>query len=783
MQPIKTPLQEVAVKAEEVWGPALGGRDKEENLRAVLASMEKNRTLFELGMTIQEAIKRRDHESIVEDYNKARRLADDAKDIAERAASNGMALSEQEMHQIIVTARMWSDVSQQVDAFKRDVWRRLAGTHFTKQPATEDDRPEEYMELIGVLLELGVEDNPIWVWLLSRYDYLKSKVSSTAERSRVEIEILRRRLASAEKPSPKMVAMHMRAASEAQGFGSVHSLDSPKVIEFWEHVHNSLKALLAVQGGILGEVIEFWETAQSFIDGKAQRSLPSGPNGSARQHHRLSADGVRELENGAIAILTLMRDNVASLFVDAPIDDISALFSPIPETPDSPEAPKTPKTPKSALLSPFSDTRFRFDANNVPPPSPRRGDSWEKYAFWPPNSNSLSGIRYLSMILQLVGTATSEMASLRVERDAARANEELRAFIVNVREKCSQAANSAWAVDAEHCKDLEDWTRMAQRPELTKMPSRFMAFESNTLTGMQRILFLSDAASRSDAERVVPPPSAKLLQAVRTNFVTSLYKTLTGMVENVKKPSGLEQNIEEEGESLIIPAHAATIGDTVSYGVDSTKKNVRALLTLSNLYNLRAEVVPQLISQFETNFSVKLTEESKTIADVFNDIDARLFQSYVNPIATKLSNIINAGILSPSWAPAAGQHPTDARPYVYNVLLELVGVHTEVSTTAPPLTPNILKHLLERLTESLNEAFKKRPNYNLAALMQATLDVEFVAQTLNNYTTDKAGEMQSQIYVALDTRTDNDARMRLQDELKEMRGILKKLKEATRGEL
>lgn len=83
---------------------------------------------------------------------------------------------------------------------------------------------------------------------------------------------------------------------------------------------------------------------------------------------------------------------------------------------------------------------------------------------------------------------------------------------------------------------------------------------------------------------------------------------------------------------------------------------------------------------------------------------------------------------------------------------------------------------------ALIEAFKRRTHYSLPALMQATLDVEFMAQTLNNYTTDKAGEVQSQIYLALDERTDNDARAKLQGELPEMRGILKKLRESTKGE-
>jgi exocyst complex component 2 len=205
------------------------------------------------------------------------------------------------------------------------------------------------------------------------------------------------------------------------------------------------------------------------------------------------------------------------------------------------------------------------------------------------------------------------------------------------------------------------------------------------------------------------------------------------------------------------------------------------LMTLSNLANLRSEAIPQLISQFETNFSVKLTEETKTIRDVLGQIDAKLFQSYVKPTVDKLAQTIHEGILSPDWAPSTTR-PTDGRPYVYNVLLMLVLVHSEVSTTATTLTNQILSYMLEQASIALINAFKQRPRYTLPALMQATLDVEFMAQTLNNYTTDRAGEVQSQIYLALDERTDNEARARLQGELPEMRATLKKLRENTKGE-
>lgn len=206
------------------------------------------------------------------------------------------------------------------------------------------------------------------------------------------------------------------------------------------------------------------------------------------------------------------------------------------------------------------------------------------------------------------------------------------------------------------------------------------------------------------------------------------------------------------------------------------------LLTLSNLQALRATVVPSLNTQFENAFSVKLTDETKTIRDVLSQIDARLFQSYTRPSVDSLRRVIRAGVSAADWVPSPSAKPHSVRPYVYEALLGLVLVHTQVSTTAASLTSEVLSYLLEQASRELLEAFRTRPRYNLEALMQATLDVEFVAQTLSHYTTDRASELQSAIYQELDGRTDNDARARLQAELPEMRAVLKRLREASKSE-
>ncbi|KAF1811418.1 exocyst complex component Sec5 [Eremomyces bilateralis CBS 781.70] len=776
--PIKAPILEVAVRAEEVWGPALGSRDKEETLRAILGAVEKHRAIFELSVSIADSIKRRDNDSIVEEYARARKYADDARAMVEGALESGVQMQDREIEQVIVTARMWNDVESQVAKFKQGVWNRLAGTHFTRPgTAVEENEPEEHMELISILLELGVDDNPIWIWLLSRYDFLKNKIIATAERSKIEVEILRRRLASGERPSMKMIATHLRSAGSHGKPSNLATFDSTKVLEFWEHLYTTMNAMLSAQGGILGEVIEYWATAESFINGKAQQSLPPGIDGHGIRHHRLSTAGVDSLRTGARELISLIRDSIHAIFSDPPTEDISLLLSPIPNSPG------TPRTPASATLPPFSDTRFQFDPQHLPPPSPLRGDPWESYSFWPPFANSLSAAHYLGRLLNLLGTAASEMASLSIMRDGtgARPTESLKALINVARERCVAAVCAAWVADAENARVLEDWTRSADAKELTNLPTRLMAFEGTVLGSMQRMLYVSEAMNRQGSSEVVVPPSAKLLQQVRQQFVGSLYKALSGIVENAKRPRKAEREMwEVDPDSLLAPANKAGRVESGSV-VDSSNANTRILLTLSNLNAIRHDIVPHLITQFETDFSVQLASETSTIADLLSQIDAQLFHSYVDPLAASHRALLFAAIPSPDWAPT--QKPTATSSYVSDVLLSLVLTHTEVASAASPLLPRILQHLLEQLFEAMIGALGERKRYPLPALMQATIDCEFTAQTLMAYTTNKVTELQGAIYPMLDGKTDHEARFQLKNELPEMKMTLKRLKESTQGEL
>ncbi|KAL8834701.1 MAG: hypothetical protein Q9170_003645 [Blastenia crenularia] len=769
VQGIKAPLTEVAVKAEEIWGPALGGLAREETLTSIMASVESSGGIFEVGSALSDCIKRKDYGGLVEEYRKARCYVEDARATANQASTGPTVLTDPQVHQIFITARVWSSVDIQIDEFKRDTWKRLTNVEAPPSSAGPN-APDEPMALIGVLLELGVEDNPIWFWLLSRYDYLKTKITASFERSRVEIEILRRRLANADPPSPRTLVTHLKGPGDSTSQKVRPQLDTPAVVELWDLIRGSINNLLSTSGGLLGEVMEFWDRAQAFIDGRSQRTLPVGLDGQSRKHHRLSTDGVRDLQDGFIELIEMLRESVFDFFADPPIEDVSMLYSPLP--------PTTPNTPKSAVFAPFAhqDSRFRFDASNPPPPSPKRGEAWENFAFWPPYANALSGVHYLDIILTLVGGAATDLAGLRPIASSTKIQESFKALITGARERCVSAVVAAWLRDAHSFHLVETWTRSNERRDVTKMPGYFQAYQSNVLSGLQKLAYIPDMTSKANSSKLITPPTSAIFTSIKRDFSKTIYQLLSDMTRDAENPLSLQPLDPAASLPRLDPNNNySMVGHAESRGV-------RLLLSMSTIRLFQAELIPRLINQFETNFSVRLGDETKTFRDSLSQIEAKLFKSFTSESTSKLTSTIYAGITSPAWVPTTDR-PTELRPYVYEALLHLVYVHTEISTTTPPLLPPIISYLFEQIVMAFLSAFRARTErYTLAALMQATLDVEFVASILSQFTTARASELQSQVYQELDQRTDNSARMRLQNELPEMRAILKKLREGTRGE-
>ncbi|RPA85957.1 hypothetical protein BJ508DRAFT_234861 [Ascobolus immersus RN42] len=748
--PIRKPLNESSRKVQEIYGPILEDRGKEERYRALLVLLEKHRNILEIPSLLTESIKRRDYDAIVEEYQRARKWVEESRNLV---PYDTVIPIESHIHQLIIAEKMWSQVEDTIENFKKDTWRKLVATK-------QDDN---FMELIGILLELGVKDNPIWVWLLSRYDYLKNKITSSFERARIQIEVARRKAGNLPPPSEAVIAFYLKTPLRRIPTEKQPPLDTPAVVELWELQYELLNAILSPSNGIVAEIVSFWETAENFIQGKAQATLPVGIDDNSRKHHRLSSDGIRDLQKGGQELVTLLRDCMATFFHEPPVDDLSSQYSPLP-----------PRTPNSGAATPATG-QFPSSPMTLGIPKPKPGLAGEEYAFLPPNANSLGGVYYLTKIMTLLGNAGSTLGNLAIGQPGL---ERMKMVISGARERAVQAVCLCWHLDVQNCKLLEDWTRAGEQRDMTKMPENFLGIQSAVLGGMQKLVYLSEVKPLQDGE-IIQPPSVKLLQHVRSQFVRSLYKALQGMVENSKRPLH-RSDWAEESLDLASPVTHISATRLTAHTIDYTSPQIRLLLTLSNLSHLRSKIIPELLHLFEASFSVKLTEESKTITDALRQIDKQLFEEYTRPITTRLHSIVNAGIISSTWG--ATDKPTDASPYIYTSLLLLVTVHAQVSTSAPSLTTTIVSHLAEVLSRELRDTLAKIPKFNLGKLLQATLDTEFMAQTLGGYVTRECNDIQSAIYVGLDGKSDAAARQGLQAELGGLKSVLGELKGRSRSE-
>jgi exocyst complex component 2 len=162
------------------------------------------------------------------------------------------------------------------------------------------------------------------------------------------------------------------------------------------------------------------------------------------------------------------------------------------------------------------------------------------------------------------------MAALPVVKQA-RGEDSLKTLVGAVRERCIQAVCAAWDTDAERCKILETWRRHPERRDITRMPASFSAFEEKVIQNAQKIAYITDALNARGSAEVVLPPSAKLLTALRGTFVTSLYKALSGMVENAEKTKK-NGNGEADPDGVTVPKSAAVDSDSASVAVDSNSR-------------------------------------------------------------------------------------------------------------------------------------------------------------------------------------------------------------------
>lgn len=161
----------------------------------------------------------------------------------------------------------------------------------------------------------------------------------------------------------------------------------------------------------------------------------------------------------------------------------------------------------------------------------------------------------------------------------------------------------------------------------------------------------------------------------------------------------------------------------------------------------------------------------QTLRDVIKQIDRILFDNYVQRKSSTIAGILQKGILEPNidWlhAPkpkrmecsvekllAAMTHfnthfhatLTEVHPYIYEAMLQLVLIHAQVTGIAKSLVPRVLMTLVEEMAGEALRCFKKVNGFGMGGMLQATLEIEFLHQTVGQYVSATADTSLQEIY-------------------------------------
>ncbi|KAK9314263.1 exocyst complex component Sec5-domain-containing protein [Lipomyces starkeyi] len=754
-------IDDANMKAAQIMKPIMDNKSRGDRLKATLSLIEKNRYLFDLPAALLDSIKRGDHDSLVRDYRRGRTLTEEI-----RTLPHSMELSDFLVQQRRVIERIWGEVEVVVEGYKRSIWKQLS-------QARPDDN---YILYISILLELGVEDNPIWVWLQTLVDNLKNQMDDAFDDLNLSLQTLRKDVFNTSPTSTGIIAAYFLNAIKVPTLGGDILRDLPEIVRMWVMMIEVIEEVTKYFGK---QIALFWECASGFLDGRTQCSLPVGQNGESKVHLNLSREEEVRIRSDARELVELYASRVADFFVRSVADSgkkaanvkhaktMDSEFESDGNTPEAEHKVMNLRNTSTASLSAsarlanslkndrIAEAQRQIDRPITPlpsvgssasPPSPGSEKNFELYAFLPPNANAIGTTFFLSQILNTMGSVASELAGLSI---SSRHIDVLRTMMGTIRERCVGAACLSWQQDAKRFNIIEEWTPISTR-KCTRIPELFLQYQSVVLDGLQQLVFIPGAEKKSKVV-VILPPSSKLVSNIKTQFANSIFLALNGLVKDAVTSDKTMNAINGS------PAQGGTVPNSTidrDIGMPLAPMESRLLLMICNIAELNGSIVSTLFERFSALFSIQLTDNSNIIGDAMKQLDEQLFSTYTKKKRAKFTTVIRTGILKSGIRWSQLGKPTDVSQYIYQALLQLVLVHMEVSSVGPSLVKRVITDLLHHIVNTILESFRQIDKFSLGGMLQATIDVEFVNQKMTSYGTPDIESLYQTCYATIQDATD-----------------------------
>ncbi|KIM53074.1 hypothetical protein SCLCIDRAFT_32138 [Scleroderma citrinum Foug A] len=350
----------------------------------------------------------------------------------------------------------------------------------------------------------------------------------------------------------------------------------------------------------------------------------------------------------------------------------------------------------------------------------------------PVHSNSLTSAHFILKILIEVQDCVNEVTAMEIIKEAGTS---LKSLMENVRWKLDEVFIRTWLRDANLLYHLESWDPSTTDPSVTEYMSLLEVFQRHMTLSALKIAGGVELTSTTSSLRTIQQNyvSPQFTQKITRAFLDSIYAFLDGLVH-------LTSNELQVGAENLA---TLTNRPTPSKLFDLRDANTRLLLVLSNFAYLSTTLIPNMMSQLEKAYGLRVLQ---TLMKVVQELDKTLFDGYVKPKSAVVTSILKEGILDPAMDWYDTPHPTEIRPYMYKVLMTIVGIHAQISHVAEGLLERVLHALVEDAAEEAFRSFRQVKRFGMGGMLRATLEIEFMHQTLARYVTPSAAKTLSELY-------------------------------------
>ncbi|KAG7207719.1 hypothetical protein KM043_009335 [Ampulex compressa] len=228
-------------------------------------------------------------------------------------------------------------------------------------------------------------------------------------------------------------------------------------------------------------------------------------------------------------------------------------------------------------------------------------------------------------------------------------------------------------------------------------------------------------------------------QVIYHNAIKNLFTSFTRCLQQLAF-SGCEEALNNDEQSVSQLIGSPSGGRSKSTKHQGPTWEQCLLISLSNIRYTLNTILPRIGEALKAQGYPDLTNASGWNSDwtQLETLDTAVLDAYLERRCDPLVGTIEPSMYLGGLEWDFDTEPAHVKPYVQEILANLIAVHAEVRRVAPGLLMRVLSHIVETIAEELARLMSCVTQFRPAGVIQARVDIILLRNTLKSYSTSRA---------------------------------------------